>query len=211
MVMGWIEEAVKAGASRERACELVGLDVRTVQRWKKKGVCGDGRAGPKKSPKNAFSPNERQEMVAIANRPEFRDLSPKQIVPRLADQGIYVASESSFYRVLGAEGQVNHRQRSKPAAHSRPRELAATAPNQVWTWDITYLLSPVKGRFFYLHMVIDIFSRKIVGWEVHGEESAEHASALLATTCRREGVQPGQVALHQDSAPGLCTRTAAGR
>jgi putative transposase len=199
MIMAWIEEAVSAGASRERACEMVGLDVRTVQRWTQRGACGDRRAGPKARPKNALSQAERQEVVALANKPEHRDLSPKQIVPRLADRGIYVASESSFYRILRAEGQVNHRQRSKPAEHARPRELVATAPNQVWTWDITYLPSPVKGEFYYLYTVLDIYSRKIVGWEVHREESADHATTLLESTYIREGVQRDQVALHQDN------------
>jgi transposase InsO family protein len=205
VILGLVDEAARAGARERRACELLGLDVRTVQRWRKRGEAGDLREGPRTVPKNKLSPAERQQLLALANLPEHRDLSPKQIVPRLADQGQYVASESSFYRVLRAEGQMNHRERARPATHSRPRELVAKKPNQVWTWDITYLLSPAKGVYFYLYLVLDLFSRKIVGWEVHACESAELAGELLAATCLREGVQRDQVALHQDNgAPMKC-------
>jgi transposase InsO family protein len=200
-----VDEAVGDGARQDKACELLGLDERTLQRWRKNAVGDDLRAGPKSAPKNALTPHEREQIREIANLPEHRDLSPKQIVPLLADQGRYIASESSFYRVLKAAGQVHHRERSQPAVHSRPRELVATRPNQVWSWDITYLLSPVKGNFFYLHLVLDIFSRKIVGFEVHRNESAEHAGRLIATACSREGVQRDQVSLHQDNgAPMKC-------
>lgn len=205
MILGLVDEAVREGARQDQACALLGIDERTLQRWRKTGVGGDLRLGPKTAPKNKLTPRERQQILELANVPEHRDLSPKQIVPRLADQGRYVASESSFYRVLRADGQVHHRERSRPAVHSQPRELVASQPNQVWTWDITYLLSPVKGVFFYLYLVLDIFSRKIVGFEVHLTESAEHAGELIAGTCSREGVQRDQVALHQDNgAPMKC-------
>lgn len=205
MIAGVVEEAVREGARQDQACELLGLDARTLQRWKRTGLGDDRRAGPKTAPKNALTPHERQQIRDTANLPEFRDLSPKQIVPRLADQGRYIACESSFYRVLKAAGQVQHRERSRPAQHSKPRELVATKPNQVWSWDITYLLTPTKGSYFYLYLALDIFSRKIVGFEVHLTESAEHAGELIATTCSREGVQRDQVALHQDNgAPMKC-------
>jgi transposase InsO family protein len=205
VILDLLNEAVRNGARQDRACDLLGIDERTPQRWKKRGGGGDLRLGPNTEPKNKLSQRERDHMLELANLPENRDLSPKQLVPRLADQGRYVASESSFYRVLRVVGQQRHRERSRPATHSRPRELTATRPNQVWSWDITYLLSPVKGIYFYLYLVIDIFSRKIVGWEVHLCESAELAGELIAGTCRREGVQRDQVALHQDNgAPMKC-------
>jgi len=100
---------------------------------------------------------------------------------------------------------VNHREPSRPALHHRPRELLATGPNQVWSWDITYLRSSVKGVYFYLYLVMDVFSRKIVGHAVHAEESAEHAGELIAAACAREGVRRDQLALHQDNgAPMKC-------
>lgn len=205
VIVGLVDAAVHDGARQDKACELLGLDARTLQRWKRKGVGDDLRSGPKTAPRNALTSQERQQILEIANRPEHRDLSPKQIVPRLADQGRYIASESSFYRVLRADGQVQHREQSRPALHSRPRELAATRPNQVWSWDITYLLSPAKGVYFYLYLVLDVFSRKIVGWDVHEMESAKHAGELIAAACSREGVRRDELALHQDNgAPMKC-------
>lgn len=205
MIADLVDEAVRAGARQKPACKAIGVDARSLQRWKKQGAGGDKRLGPKTAPKNKLTPKERRKILLVANAPEHRDLSPKQIVPRLADQGCYIASESTFYRVLRENGQLRHRERSQPATHARPRELAASKPNQVWTWDITYLHSPVKGAFFYLHLVLDTFSRKIVGWQVHHEESAEHASSLIAAACLDEGVLRDQVALHQDNgAPMKC-------
>lgn len=199
MILGLVDEAVRSGARQAKACDLLGLDARTLQRWRREGARDDLRAGPKSAPGNALTARERQQVLELANRPEYRDLSPKQIVPLLADEGRYVASESSFYRILRAQGQVRHRERSQPAQHSRPRELVATGPNQVWSWDITYLLTPVKGVFHYLYMALDVFSRKIVGWEVHECESADNAGRLIAQACSREGVQSDSVTLHQDN------------
>jgi transposase InsO family protein len=205
VILGLVHEAVEKGARQEKACGQLSISPRALQRWKKVGIGDDLRAGPKTAPKNKLTEEERKKIVEIANLPEHRDLSPKQIVPRLADEGRYVASESSFYRVLRAEDQVHHRERSSAPVHARPRELRATKRNQVWTWDITYLLSSVKGVYFYLHLVLDIYSRKIVGWAVHDEESGEHGGELITAACSREGVQRDQVALHQDNgAPMKC-------
>lgn len=111
-------------------------------------------------------------------------MPPSQIVPTLADEGIYIASESSFYRILREEKMQNHRGRSQePGKYNKPTSYCAKAPNQVWTWDITYLNGPAKGLFFYLYLIIDIFSRDVVGWEVWPEESAEHASELIKRAC----------------------------
>lgn len=207
MILGLLDETVQAGARQAKACDLLGLDVRTVQRWRRKGIGEDCRAGPKSPPANRLSDQERRNIVAVVNLPEHRDLSPKQIVPKLADEGRYLASESTIYRVLGAEGLLHHRERSRPPAHHKPRELRATAPNQVWTWDITYLRSPIKGIFFYLYVVVDVFSRKIVGHAVHAEESAELAKELVAAACAREGVQPDQLVLHQDNGSAMRSGT----
>lgn len=199
MILGLVDEATAAGASLAAACSEVGIDPRTLQRWKKQGVGSDRRQGPRTAPTNKLTDAERQRILAIVNTPEHRDLSPKQIVPKLADEGIYVASESTIYRVLRAANQLHHRECARPARHQRPRELCATAPNQVWTWDITYLASRLKGTFFYLYLVLDIWSRKIVAHEVHAVESGDLASALLADACRREHVLRDQLWLHADN------------
>ena len=205
MILGLVQEAVDKGARQEEVCDLLGIDCRSLQRWRKVGIGDDLRAGPKTVPKNKLTDKEQREIRETANLPEHRDLSPKQIVPKLADEGRYIASESSFYRVLDAAGQVHHRERSQPAVHHRPKELVATGPNQVWSWDITYLLSSVRGSFFYLHLVLDVWSRKIVGWAVHPEETGEHGARLISEACAREGVRRDQLVLHQDNgAPMKC-------
>jgi len=105
-------------------------------------------------------------ILDIANSAEFRDLSPCKIVPLLADEGRYIASESTFYRVLKNEKQLTHRHKSSPQKHHKPDAFTAITPNQVWSWDITYLPSQIKGQYFYLYLIMDIFSRKIVGWSL---------------------------------------------
>lgn len=138
-------------------------------------------------------------MLQVACSARFRDLSPKQIVPLLADEGTYLASESTFYRTLQAEGRLAHRGRAKPPTHRRPDELIATGPNQVWCWDITYLPSVVRGKFFYCYTIIDLFSRKIVGRAVHDAENDMHAAVLIAVACGMEGVQRDQLVVHSDN------------
>ena len=200
MILGLIDEAVTAGARLSEACKLLGLTSRTLQRWKASGIGDDGRAGPKKAPGNKLSAQERARIVELANSPEYRDLSPKQIVPRLADEGIYLASESTIFRVLREEGQLVHRETSRPPTkRNRPDQHVADGPNQVWSWDITYLRSPIRGVFFYLYAVVDVWSRKLVGWTVHEEESSEHASVMIEAACAREGVDRGQLVLHSDN------------
>ena len=171
-----VEEAVASGARLEAACDVIGLSVRTLQRWVTSAE--DGRRGPRRTPANRLSETERRNIVAIATSPEFRDQSPKQIVPRLADRGIYVASESTFYRVLHELDMQHSRGRARPPS-PRPREHVADGPWQVASWDITYLRSHVRGQFFYLYLVEDVWSRKILGWEVHDSQLDEHAAALV--------------------------------
>ena len=170
-----------------------------MQRWKRQGVGQDRRAGPKSTPANKLSPAERRQALEVVNAPEHRDLSPKQIVPRLADQGRFLASESTIYRILREEGLLNHRSPSRPPSGHRPRELVARGPNQVWSWDITYLRSPILGVFFYLYLVMDVWSRKIVGAAVYASECGEHASELLTQACAAEGIAPGNLTVHSDN------------
>ncbi len=194
-----IDEAVGAGARLEKACKVVGLSERTIQRWRlHDGGGDDGRMGPKTVPANKLSDSERRRVLETANSKEFRDLSPKQIVPTLADRGVYIASESTFYRVLREEGLMKHRGQTR-APRPRPRELVATGPNQVHSWDITYMRSPVRGLFFYLYMFVDVWSRKIVGWEVHEEESMNHSARLVERICVAEGVGRDTLTLHADN------------
>jgi len=183
----------------ERACETVGLSVRTMQRWHKQAGGDDARMGPRTVPSNKLNPSERKRILDTVNSPEYKELSPKQIVPRLADQGKYIGSESSMYRILKEEDQLKHREPSQPARRHKPTEYVATGPCQVWSWDITYLRSSVRGTFFYLYMIMDIWSRKIVGWDVQAVESMEWASLLVDRSCRDLGVDPEGLILHSDN------------
>ncbi len=195
-----IAEAVLAGCRFEAACHELELDARTVQRWRAKPGGGqDGRRGPSAAPKQKLSPAERAKVLAVANTPEFRNISPKQIVPRLTDRGEYVASESTFYRVLHEAGQLHHRGRSKPKSSKRPDEVVATGPNQLWSWDITYLPSPQRGKFYYLYLFVDVWSRRIMKAVVHGEESADYAAALLTEASREHGIGRGELTVHSDN------------
>lgn len=132
--------------------------------------------------------------------PEYADLPPSQIVPSLVDRGIYIASESTIYRILRNEHMQNHRGRSKPPEKvNYPTTHIATAPNQVWTWDITYLDSHIRGLYYKLYMIMDIFSRKIVGWEVWPEESGEYASILVERAIVTEKIKGNPLVLHSDN------------
>jgi transposase InsO family protein len=201
-VITLIDESCTAGARLAEACKILELSPRTVQRWRQDGtVKADGRkAGAQgRVPANKLTAAERNELLVAANAPQFAHLPPSQIVPRLADEGRYLASESSFYRVLREEKQLAHRGKAKAPTHSRPPELVATAPNQLWSWDITYLGTTVKGLYFYLYLIMDLFSRKIVGWEVFAEESAEHAATVFRKAYLREGVAGQLLRLHSDN------------
>ena len=199
MIIDLIDEAVKNGARREKAVALLGLSARGVARWHAEDVGEDRRRGPAATPAHALTDAERKLVLDTANCPEFRNLSPRQIVPLLADRGEYIASESTFYRVLREAGQLAHRQHTRPARRHRPKEHVARGPNEVWSWDITYLRSPVRGVFFYLYVAVDVWSRKIVGWSLRHEESGEYARAFIAQAIDAERADPKKLVLHADN------------
>ena len=196
-----LNEAMAAGARQAQACEVLGLSKRTLQRWQTgETVHCDQRPLRDYQPPHKLTEIERAEVLSVANSDEFGHLPPSQIVPRLADQGRYLASESTFYRVLKEENQLAHRRSERPAqTRAKPRAICATAPNQLYSWDITYLASTVLGQFFYLYLFLDIFSRKIVGWQVYEAESSALAGDVLRDLCHREGIQSDQLILHSDN------------
>ena len=197
-----IDEACGAGARVTAACHLVAISPRTLQRWRTEGeVKADGRwqAGQQREPANKLSETERRQILAIANEQEFAHMPPNQIVPVLADRGRYIASESSFYRVLREANQLAHRGKAKAPRPNRPTPLQASAANQLWSWDITYLATTVKGLYFYLYLIMDVYSRKIVGWEVYDTESADHAASVFHKAHLRAGVGAESLVLHSDN------------
>lgn len=199
MIIQLIDEAVDSGASREKATQLLGLSERGVARWRKEATSEDRRKGPKTPPTHQLTAEERARVLETANSAEFRNLSPRQIVPRLADRNEYIASESTFYRILREEGQLAHRQHTRPARRHRPKEHVARGPNEVWSWDITYLRGPTRGCFYYLYLIVDIWSRKVVGWSLRHEESAAYARDLVQQAIEGENADPKKLALHSDN------------
>lgn len=198
----WIEEAVAAGARRARACAVVGLTLRTWQRWQHRPEDGRPQA-VRPTPANKLSDEEQAAVLAAANAPAFASLPPHQIVPRLADAGVYLASESTFYRLLKAHRLDTLRGRSRTPSRRTVTTHVATAPNQLWCWDITWLPSAVKGRWYYWYMMKDVFSRKIVASEVYECESAELAARLLTQGCLREGLAGRPLVLHSDNGSAM--------
>ena len=200
-----IDEATAAGARLTAACAALGLSSRTLQRWRdpEDGIRDDLRPfADRPTPANRLSEEERDRIVATCASPEFASLPPSQIVPRLADQGTYIASESCFYRVLRERDQNHRRGRARPATRRRPpTSINATAPCQVWSWDITWLPGSIAGAFFYLYLIVDIFSRKPSGpciarnsppgCFVRASRTALQASAGRSTTARRPSLPPG--------------------
>ncbi len=208
-----IEAAQRAGARLDAACTVAGITLRTLQRWKREAglVRGDLRpATLRPRPAHALTEVERRAVLQVANEARFADLPPARIVPMLADEGVYLASESTFHRVLREAGQTTHRGRAKAPTASRPPSThIATAPRQVWCWDMTYLPATVAGRWFHLYLILDLYSRKIVGWEVHETDAAEHAAHLVRRTALAEGIAAlaDKPVLHGDNGATLKATT----
>jgi putative transposase len=208
-----IRLAHQTGARLRPACETAGIDVRTLQRWQAQHglVTGDGRpSAVRPAPEHALSQAERAEVLRVANEPRFAEVPPARIVPMLADEGVYLASESTFARVLRRHGQTSHRGRAKaPRAPRPPTTHIATAPRQVWCWDMTYLPAIVLGRWFHLYLILDLYSRKIVGWEVHDTDDANHAAHLVRRTALSEGIATlaAKPVLHGDNGSTLKATT----
>ena len=197
-----INEAIKAGASKYKACKMIGLSIRTIQRWQAEGkITADKRLiANRPEPANKLTELERQSIIAVCKTEEFASLPPSQIVPILADRGEYIASESSFYRVLKAEGMLHHRGKAKARkVNNKPTSYTATKANEVWSWDISYIPTTVIGLHYYLYMIEDIYSRKIVGWEVHTNETGEQAAELLERSIWSEQCRKQNLILHSDN------------
>ena len=200
MIVAALNEAHMAGARLHAACQVIGVSARTIQRWKGRPEGDDRRCGPRYRPGNALSAREEAEVLALMTSVEYGHLSPKQLVPRLADEGRYLASESTMYRLRRRSGlSARHRPRLRSAVTRGATVHRALRPNQVWSWDITYLPTVIRGRFLRLYLVMDVWSRRIVGWDVHDDERAERAATLIQRICADSGVDPHGLVLHSDN------------
>lgn len=194
-----IDEASAAGARYEHACEAIGLSLRTIQRWRKHNTLSDLRRGPL-DPGNKFTTEEEISLLKALNSKEYVDKTPFYIVPHLADKGLYLGSESTCYRVLRKYKLNAHRGKSQIKKKRTHQEIPkAKAPNQIWSWDITYLKSPIHGKFYYLYLFMDIYSRKIVGWDIHNRECTLLGSDLLERIVVTNGISGEGLQVHSDN------------
>ena len=192
-----ILEAAENGCRLKIACADLEISFNTFLSWRDDPV--DKRKGPLTAPANKLSQEICNKVIGIATSHEFMDESPWVIVAKLADRGEYLASESSFYKILREHQLLAHRGKSRPQSRKRPSPLVASGPCEIWSWDITYMKTSVTGIFYYLYMFVDIYSRKIVGFDVFESESMENSSLVLKRACISENVQKSQLTLHSDN------------
>jgi transposase InsO family protein len=200
MILSAITEAQSRGARLAQACKVVGISSRTVERWRNQPESDDRRCGPHRRPHNALSTVEEAQVLSLLMCARYAGLSPKQLVPQLADEGLYLASESTIYRVQRRYGLRGKRKIASQVHVTRAGTLhRATQPNQVWSWDITWLPTIVRGSYLRLYLVMDVWSRRVVGWRIAARESADTAAKLIAQICRDGNVNPRGLVLHSDN------------
>ena len=164
---------------------------------------------PRPQPAHALSLVEKDRVATTLNSDRFCDLAPRQVYAQLLDEGLYLCHWRTMYRILAENGQVQERRPQRaPRVYHKPR-LRATGPNQVWSWDITLLPGPTRGHFYYLYVILDVYSRYVVGWLLALCESAELAETLVATTCIKQGIQREQLTLHADRGSAMRSLTLA--
>lgn len=185
-------------------CRVVGISPRTIQRWRKQPNGDDHRCGPHHRPRNALTLAEEARIVRFLTSARYASLSPKQLVPQLADEGLYLASESTLYRLqrrygLRAKRRLVHRTYITRACTVHH----AMRPNQVWSWDITRLPTLIRGAYLHLYLMMDVWSRRIVGWHVAETESAAIAAELFTRICCNEQLDPCGLVLHSDNGAAM--------
>ena len=188
-----------------RACRALGVPRATLYRQRR----GAARmAAPRPRPARALAAPERQTVLDLLHSERFVDQAPTEVYATLLDEGVYHCSPRTMYRLLAEAHEVRERRNQLRQVAPKP-ELLATGPNQVWSWDITKLLGPVKWTYFSLYVILDIFSRYVVGWMVAPEESATLAERLISATCEKQGIPPGQLLIHADRGPSMTSKPVA--
>ena len=189
-----------------QACGAMGLPRASFYRRLKPAAART----PQPAPPLALNPRERQTVVDLLNGPRFQDDAPRQVFAVLLDEGQYYCSIRTMYRILKEEyGDVKERRKQVQRPVYKKPELLATGPNEVWSWDITKLKGPVKWTYFHLYVIMDIFSRYVVGWMVAHRESAALARRLIEETCAKQAIKPGQLTIHADRGPAMKAKSVA--
>jgi len=187
-------------------CRALAVSRATYYRWQ--GPKAIVPAPPRRVPR-ALPPEERQQVLALLNDDRFADLPPAEVYATLLDEGKFVCSIRTMYRVLKENAQVQERRRQLQHPRYQAPELLATGPNQLWSWDITKLKGPATWTYFYLYVILDVFSRYVVGWMAAARESATLAQRLIEQTCERQGVEKGKLTIHADRGPAMISKPVA--
>jgi putative transposase len=187
------------------ACEVVGVPRSSFYRTRQPKII----PAPRPSPARALTPAETEAVRQILNSERFVDQAPRQVYATLLDEETYLCHWRTMYRILEAHQEVTERRNQRQHPPAAKPQLETTGPRQLWSWDITKLKGPVKWHHYYLYVIIDVYSRFIVGWLIAEAESAELAEILITTTCHREGIQPEQLGLHSDRGPAMQSKTVA--
>lgn len=202
-------EVLSPEAGTRSSCAAFGVARASMYRWRWEKNEVPAEPLPRPSPPRTLSISERQVVLDLLHAERFADQAPQEVYAALLDEGQYLCSTRTMYRILDEQGEVKERRNQlRHPAYQKP-ELLATGPNQVWSWDITKLLGPAKWSYFYLYVILDIFSRCVVGWMVAGRESAALAEKLIQEACQKQGIQPGQLTLHADRGTSMKSKPVA--
>ena len=190
------------------ACQALAVARATYYRWQHPTEKEQGPVPPRRVPR-ALPPAERQQVLALLTDDRFADLPPAEVYATLLDEGKYVCSIRTMYRVLTEHAEVKERRRQLQHPRYAAPELLATGPNQLWSWDITKLKGPVQWAYFSLYVILDVFSRYVVGWMAAERDSATLAQRLIQQTCDRQGVEPGKLTIHADRGSAMIAKSVA--
>lgn len=193
----------------ESACDALGVARASFYRRRTRLGPTPSAALARPRPARALSPTERESVRATLNCERFQDCAPAAIQATLLDEGQYLCSTRTLYRILQEDGATRERRNQLTHPRYHKPELLATAPNQLWSWDITKLRGPVKWTYFYLYVILDVFSRYVVGWMAAPREGAELAAKLIAETCRKQQIRPDQLGLHADRGSAMRSKPVA--
>jgi putative transposase len=189
------------------ACDALGVPRSSLYRHRRPAT--EREPGPRPAPARVLSPDEKAQVRDVLNSERFQDLAPREVYATLLDEGLYYCYWRTMYRILAEHAEVRERRNQlRHPAYARP-ELMATAPNQVWSWDITKLRGPSKGIYYYLYVILDIYSRYAVGWMVAAQETAVLGEQLIGETCTKQGIERGSLTIHADNGSSMKSKSVA--
>lgn len=204
-----LAEQLTGAQSLASACAALGVPRSSLYRRRKAGECGVRPSPPRPTPPRALSQDEKVQVCDLLDSERFEDHAPREVYAVLLDEGQYYCSWRTMYRILATQAEVRERRNQlRHPVYAKP-ELMATGPNQVWSWDITKLRGPSKGTYYHLYVILDIYSRYVVGWMAAEHEAAVLAEQLIAETCTKQGIEPGCLTIHADNGGAMTAKPVA--